>query len=154
MSTNATASQLSSGSDRSAIDITWSCIAVIFACVWKAVHPNVPPPDSRGSKRESVLRRLCMTLWTILLPELVVFRAAAQWHEARRISEAYIKHHPGDIDIPLNAGARSSRDVAQPKHRRLYSLLSSLVSPSDVPRNSAATVDEHPFVLSRHGRVC
>ncbi|KAF7430672.1 hypothetical protein PC9H_006381 [Pleurotus ostreatus] len=144
MSTNSDASQLGSGCDRSAIDITWSCAAVILACVWKAVHPNVPPPDSdsRGSKRAFVLRRLYMTLWTILLPEVVVLRAATQWHETRRIAEAYKKQHPEDsIDIPLNTGARSSKDVAQPKYR------------SDESRNRPQWTNTHSFFLSMGGFV-
>ncbi len=116
MSTDPLLCQLSVG-DRSAIDITWSCAAVILACVWKAVHPNVPPPNSRESWWEIALRRLYMTLWTILLPEVVVMRAAAQWCEARRTSEVYQKQHPQDT-IPLIGGAGSSKDTDQPKFKK------------------------------------
>lgn len=118
MSTNSTISRPSGcvGSDRDTVGIAWSCIAVIFACAWKAVHPEVPPESLRQSTWKLARRRLYMTLWTILLPELVVARAVFQWMEARDISEEYKQQHTGDDESntdPMHAG-----DVAQPKYRK------------------------------------
>ncbi|KAL4258801.1 hypothetical protein AB1N83_009427 [Pleurotus pulmonarius] len=151
MSTDRFQCQLSAG-DRSAVGITWSCAAVILACVWKAVHPNVPPPNSRESWWAIALRRLYMTLWTILLPEVVVMRAAAQWCEARRTSEVYQEQHPQDT-IPLIVGAGNSKDTDQPKFKKLRAFLSSFVSHSSVPGNEPQWTKTHSYFLSMGGFV-
>ncbi|KAJ8514786.1 hypothetical protein ONZ45_g7721 [Pleurotus djamor] len=72
---------------RSAVQIAWSCIAIIFACTWTAVHPNVPPASVSTSQWRMAWRRIKMMLWTILLPDLMMVEASIQRARARRISE-------------------------------------------------------------------
>ncbi|KAJ7145197.1 hypothetical protein C8R43DRAFT_890814, partial [Mycena crocata] len=63
-----------------AVDIVWSCLATVFACIWISVHPNVPPPD------QSCLALLCHKLQIMLIaaiaPEFLVFFAARQYFAA------------------------------------------------------------------------
>lgn len=139
------------GTDRSALRIAWSCVAVIFACAWKAVHPDVPPKHLRGSKWKLARRRLYMTLWTILVPELVVMRAAYQYFQARRVSEVYKEQHMEDIELNTGALPRYRKCVKYhfasglmfnaSQIRRLYSESVSIV----VPKTSASP-QQLPFV--------
>ncbi|KAJ8514782.1 hypothetical protein ONZ45_g7720 [Pleurotus djamor] len=71
---------------RTAVQIAWSCAAIIFACTWSAVHPNVPSSRVASIKWKMAWRRLRMMLWTILLPEMMVAWAAKQWSDTRKIS--------------------------------------------------------------------
>ncbi|KAJ8514780.1 hypothetical protein ONZ45_g7722 [Pleurotus djamor] len=71
---------------RSEMQIVWSCVAIIFACTWTAIHPNVPSARVGSSHWRMGLRRVRMMLWTILVPEMMVAWAAKQWVDARRIS--------------------------------------------------------------------
>ncbi|KAF4588376.1 hypothetical protein EYR38_010344 [Pleurotus pulmonarius] len=68
---------------------TW--LAIIFACTWTAIHPNIPAKEIR--RREWSLRRwrLRQALWTLLVAELIVLWAVQQWVEARKVSQAHAK---------------------------------------------------------------
>lgn len=72
--------------ERSAWGIAWSCLAVIIACAWKAVHLDVPNHESTSRQW---WRRTRMTLWTLFVPEFVIRRAAIQWFQAQTITEDY-----------------------------------------------------------------
>ncbi|KAK0470442.1 uncharacterized protein EV420DRAFT_115020 [Desarmillaria tabescens] len=71
---------------RTLLQLIWSCSATIFACTWLAVHPNVP---GRALKRRGRLaiafRRAKLMLLTIIVPEIIIGWAAAQWRVARYI---------------------------------------------------------------------
>lgn len=156
MSTSSTMSQPSgcNRNNRDAVEIAWSCLAVIFACAWKAVHPDVPHKHLKGLKWQHARRRLYMTLWTILVPEMVVWRAANQWFKARRMSEAYKERHMQHMEV------NESDTPALPMYRkcvrypcaselglngsRIHRLHSELVSHSDVPKASASVSTVSP----------
>lgn len=77
---------------RSRSDIIWSCFATIFACTWVAVHPNVPAPTDSEWK---VLRhRFKIMMYTLLVPELVLYWASKQWYAASQAA----KKHEGSLD--------------------------------------------------------
>lgn len=68
---------------RTRYDIMQTCILTIFACVWVAVHPNIPPPKNTHSKSFSVwildrLQPLAMFPVTLFFPELILGIAAQQ----------------------------------------------------------------------------
>ncbi|KDR72691.1 hypothetical protein GALMADRAFT_101853 [Galerina marginata CBS 339.88] len=73
---------------RSIRDITWSCIATIFACTWISVHPNIPAP---GQKGWLILQRVEYMLWTAFAPEIMLFWAIKQWRGARTVAQTYKK---------------------------------------------------------------
>ncbi|KAJ3963467.1 hypothetical protein EV361DRAFT_874847 [Lentinula raphanica] len=54
---------------RTLLQILWSCISVLVACTWVAVHPNIPGSDE--SSWEISLRRLKLMLLTLIAPEIV-----------------------------------------------------------------------------------
>ncbi|KAI0059779.1 hypothetical protein BV25DRAFT_1918174 [Artomyces pyxidatus] len=75
---------------RTRYTIIWSSLVTILACVWTAVHRNVPEPESDG---ESRFWRMMGQVWeaakivvvTVLAPEWVLAWAVRQWLNARRV---------------------------------------------------------------------
>jgi len=57
--------------------IIYSCVATIFACVYLALHPNVPDPTHTKWRVRVV--RVCSAFIAFLVPEIVVMGAASQW---------------------------------------------------------------------------
>ncbi|KAL4265150.1 hypothetical protein AB1N83_003919 [Pleurotus pulmonarius] len=76
---------------RSALGIAWTCLVIIFACTWTAIHPNVPAKDVRDSGWKIQGWRIAHSLWALLVPELMVMWAVQQWAEAKQVSEAFRK---------------------------------------------------------------
>ncbi|KAG6820555.1 hypothetical protein H0H93_015440 [Arthromyces matolae] len=74
----------SSCNDRSIYSIVWSCLTVIFACTWLAVHPNVPLAGER-----LFTRRLKIFGLALIAPELIVLWAIRQWVSSRKLARKY-----------------------------------------------------------------
>jgi len=72
---------------RSTTDIVWSCIATIFACTWVSLHPNIP--GIKEGKTREVLVRIELTIWSIIVPEMIMLWALRQWRGARHIGNKY-----------------------------------------------------------------
>ncbi|KAJ7059141.1 hypothetical protein C8F01DRAFT_1370743 [Mycena amicta] len=90
---------------RKLFDIVWGCLVTVFACIWVAVHPNVPPPppsplpkgsslwhqvkwrviDSQGPLRS----RLKLMLVGLLAPEFIAGFAGRQLVAAWYFSKEY-----------------------------------------------------------------
>lgn len=75
----------SDATGRTLIDITRSCILTIAACVYRAIHPNIPNPEA--SRWKVHLERFQVTLLALIAPELVIFWAIRQWLGARLIKQ-------------------------------------------------------------------
>ena len=80
--------ETSSCNELSSCRTTWNIVsgslAMIFACTWVSVHPNIPAPDdSWGTK---LTRRVWTMILALLAPELVVGWAARQWILAGEIA--------------------------------------------------------------------
>ncbi|KAI0059830.1 hypothetical protein BV25DRAFT_1993324 [Artomyces pyxidatus] len=77
---------------RTQYTIVWSSLLTIFACVWTAIHRNVPAPKEAGGSRR---RRIVGKVWeatkivvvTILVPEWVLSWAVRQFLTARHVRE-------------------------------------------------------------------
>lgn len=69
------------------VKIVWSCLAVIFACTWVSVHPNLP--GDKETALHVVLRKLSIMVDALLAPELVLFWAMRQWLGSRIIAKRY-----------------------------------------------------------------
>ncbi|KAF7984874.1 hypothetical protein HWV62_10855 [Athelia sp. TMB] len=95
---------------RSLYSIVQSCIATILACVWFAVHRNIPAPRVNAPQYDNLFVKICMFirakvldqrqaatvfLVTLLVPEWVLAWALRQFWKARALSgeleEARIK---------------------------------------------------------------
>ncbi|KAI0043362.1 hypothetical protein FA95DRAFT_1498730 [Auriscalpium vulgare] len=73
---------------RTTSNIVLSCLATIFACVWTAVHRNIPRPSTDA--RSQILNFLDMgkvVLVTLLVPEWVLAWAVRQYQNARNITQ-------------------------------------------------------------------
>ncbi|KAI0048990.1 hypothetical protein FA95DRAFT_979046 [Auriscalpium vulgare] len=77
---------------RTLSNIIWSCLATIFACIWKAVHRNVPKfQDPKQSwfrrKLERAVGAVKIIAVTLLVPEWVLSCAVRQRLHASRLGE-------------------------------------------------------------------
>ncbi|KZP06522.1 hypothetical protein FIBSPDRAFT_1053492 [Athelia psychrophila] len=70
---------------RSLVGIVTSCLATIFACVWVAVHPNIPGPNQSWASRQFESFKVIMV--TLVVPEWVLAWAVRQFLQARKYSE-------------------------------------------------------------------
>ena len=91
------ADQCTCPNQRSVLDILWSCLAVIFACSWVSVHPNMPEPGE--PRRKVALRSLELMFWAIITPELILMWAMRQWYGARILERLY---RGANIIIPFH----------------------------------------------------
>ena len=69
---------------RTTWNIICSCAATIFACTWVATHPNIPGAADRWFN--IFFRRLKITFFALLAPELIVAWAMRQWLASRRLA--------------------------------------------------------------------
>ncbi|THU84845.1 hypothetical protein K435DRAFT_970990 [Dendrothele bispora CBS 962.96] len=98
-------------SSRTVEKILYSCLAVVFACTWVAIHPNIPRQfmkkfdwdneewftveiaDSFTISSARVFAQDVITMiLSLLAPELIILWALRQWFAARRIAEKYSKY--------------------------------------------------------------
>ncbi|THU93054.1 hypothetical protein K435DRAFT_576186, partial [Dendrothele bispora CBS 962.96] len=85
---------------RTVEEILYSCLAVVFACTWVAIHPNIPRlfetkhgyeiKDSFTISGARVVAQDVITMiLSLLAPELIVVWALREWFAARKIAEKY-----------------------------------------------------------------
>ncbi|TFK65469.1 hypothetical protein BDN72DRAFT_195675 [Pluteus cervinus] len=74
----------SSGSDRTLYSIARSCLLTLGACVYRAIHPNIPRPNATAW--QTLRERLIIMAYMLLVPELVIYWAAEQWSSAHTIA--------------------------------------------------------------------
>ncbi|KAF8187997.1 hypothetical protein BJ912DRAFT_1059556 [Pholiota molesta] len=80
-------------------EIVISCFATIFACTWSAVHPNIPGiTDSAWTRFK---RRVTITIYALLAPEIMAGWAMEQRIAAKEIMDEYNKDING---LPLDTG--------------------------------------------------
>ncbi|KAF8315083.1 uncharacterized protein EI90DRAFT_366493 [Cantharellus anzutake] len=65
--------------------MVYSCLLTIFACIWTAIHPDVPKQYSAWSLRFK--SRNIQMMWTLVSPEVIVAAAWDEFSEAWRISK-------------------------------------------------------------------
>jgi len=74
---------------RGTTSILYSCVLTLFACIYTALHLNVPP---RGASAARVLLSKC--LWgfaALIAPEIVLFFATSQYLEARNLAKTLLE---------------------------------------------------------------
>ncbi|KZT03166.1 uncharacterized protein LAESUDRAFT_705002 [Laetiporus sulphureus 93-53] len=72
------------GDCRTLLSIISSCIATIVACVWTAVHPDIPPYGEDPWWQR--FRRMLFTISGIIAPEVYILIATMQYLSAREIA--------------------------------------------------------------------
>ncbi|KAG1730551.1 uncharacterized protein EDB91DRAFT_1330497 [Suillus paluster] len=78
--TTSDGSEASSFTNRSLWSIISSCALTLFACIYSAIHPNIPSPED--SLVLILRRRLGIMLMALIAPELIVTWAMRQWLSA------------------------------------------------------------------------
>ncbi|KZP03664.1 hypothetical protein FIBSPDRAFT_844731 [Athelia psychrophila] len=101
---------------RTMVGIVTSCLATIFACIWVAVHPNMPGPKQSWMSRQ--IRSLKLVVVTLLVPEWVLAWAVRQYLQARRYGKKLEAAR-------LKADADAARPASQAITNNLYTKSSS-----------------------------
>ena len=73
---------VSSPGVRGTSDILWSCIVTLTACVYTAIHLNVPPPQE--GRWQFLWRKSKWVALALFAPEIVLYCALTQLLEARK----------------------------------------------------------------------
>ncbi|KAG2149309.1 hypothetical protein DEU56DRAFT_59263 [Suillus clintonianus] len=98
--TNATTtseySEALSFTNRTLWNIISSSILTLFACIYSAVHPNIPSP--KDSLFRILWRRLGIMIMALIAPELIVTWAMRQWISARHVTKRFKKS--GYFNVP------------------------------------------------------
>ena len=104
-------SWVSSPEVRGTSSILWSCIVTIFACIYTALHLNVPTQ----TKWNRLL--LTKTKWVIcglLAPEIVLYLAVSQFIEAWRLVKKLNGLVKQKRDVEAGTGQSDSMDAGEP----------------------------------------
>ena len=70
---------------RGTLDIAWSCLLTILACIYNAIHLNVPPRNT--GKWMLLLRKVKWAIIALIAPEIVLYTAATQIREAYKVKK-------------------------------------------------------------------
>ncbi|KAG2085648.1 uncharacterized protein F5147DRAFT_841696 [Suillus discolor] len=65
--------------------ITSSSVLTLFACVYTAIHPNIPSPKHKGYPH-ILWRQLGTMIMALIAPELIVTWAMRQWLSAHQVT--------------------------------------------------------------------
>ena len=71
---------------RGTSDILWSCLVTLTACVYTALHLNIPATHKTQWQR--IRTKLRWVSIAVLGPELVLISAIDQWRSARELCRA------------------------------------------------------------------
>ena len=77
---------------RGTAEILWSCIITIFACIYTAIHDDIP--SRRRPVWSMVARKLHWAFTALMCPEVVLLAASRQWRAARQITNKLNKLTP------------------------------------------------------------
>jgi hypothetical protein len=67
--------------------IVSSSVITLFACIYSAVHINIPSP--KDSPYRILRRRLGIMIMALIAPELMVIWAMRQWFSARHVTRQF-----------------------------------------------------------------
>ncbi|TFK59898.1 hypothetical protein BDN72DRAFT_850992 [Pluteus cervinus] len=71
--------------ERTLVDIIRSCLFTIAACVYRAIHQNIPDPRTTWWQRTWLTAKI--TLLALLAPEMMIWWAMKQWMGAKVIRD-------------------------------------------------------------------
>ena len=67
-------------STRGTLDIFWSCLFTVVACVWTILHLNIPAPD----QHHLLLRKITWAFANVILPDVILYAALLDRYEVRK----------------------------------------------------------------------
>ncbi|KAG2053795.1 hypothetical protein BDR06DRAFT_956169 [Suillus hirtellus] len=86
-----------------------SSVFTLFACIYSAIHPNIPSPEDRPLR--VLLRLLGTMIMALIAPELIVTWAMRQWLSARRVTRQFEKS--GYTNVRLESEEKESVEVPE-----------------------------------------
>ncbi|KAG2121882.1 hypothetical protein DEU56DRAFT_91310 [Suillus clintonianus] len=95
--------------NRTLSSIISSSVLTLFACVYTAIHPNIPSPED--SPFYILRRRLGIMIVALVVPELVVVWAMRQWTSARKVTEDF--EESGYFNVPRPQKQSENRELAE-----------------------------------------
>ena len=143
---------------RGTSDILWSCIVTLTACVYTAIHLNVPPP--KEGRWQFLWRKSKWVALALFAPEIVLYCALTQLLQAwkfkkemnnlwatRQASSDHPERQESALAPPDGPDSHSSDDSIDVGHNQLASLTRqdrapSNISPSPLPKSSAPESEE------------
>ncbi len=78
--------------ERTMLSIIRSCLFTIAACVYRAIHQNIPDPEAGWWKRQGV--RAKITFYAVIAPEAIIWWALRQWFGAKEVADQVNKVKP------------------------------------------------------------
>jgi hypothetical protein len=126
---------------RAISEIVYSCLMTLVLCSSYCIRPNMSAPCA--SRSRVVIRKLIISLWMLVFPEVVVAWAFRQWYQARKLAKRYegmcqtmigcyclVNHVPFNFfaSTRMDNCARSFRS-----HGWIYALSIGEASPSALP---------------------
>ncbi|TFK68038.1 hypothetical protein BDN72DRAFT_731823, partial [Pluteus cervinus] len=72
---------------RTLVAVVQSCLLTTAACVYRAIHPNIPNPHA--SRWELLKDRIIVSFYMLVFPEFVIYWAMEQWLGARSVAKEF-----------------------------------------------------------------
>ena len=70
---------------RGTFDIAWSCLLTILACIYNAIHLNIPPRNT--GRWKLLLRKVKWATIALFAPEIVLYTATTQILDAYKVKK-------------------------------------------------------------------
>jgi hypothetical protein len=70
---------------RSMWSIVWACGLTLFACVWTAIHPNMPAPREHWASKS--WRKMKLVVLGLIAPEYIMLLALNQRFNAKNVQK-------------------------------------------------------------------
>ncbi|TFK65831.1 hypothetical protein BDN72DRAFT_845067 [Pluteus cervinus] len=100
--------------ERTMLSIVRSCLLTIAACVYRAIHQNIPDPKASWWKRQA--RRAKITFYALMAPEAVIWWAMRQWIGAKEVADQVNDVKPGMSMVILHMGGFGRLDNRRVLH--------------------------------------
>ena len=96
---------VSSSKTRGTSDILWSCLITLTACVYNALHLNIPPKNE--GKIGFYWRKSKWVATALFAPEIVLYCALTQFLEARKLVKELnelwaTRQTPDNLDLEMD----------------------------------------------------
>ncbi|KAG2340341.1 hypothetical protein BDR05DRAFT_1002539 [Suillus weaverae] len=85
--TTSDSSEAPSFTTRTTWTIVSTSVLTLFACIYSAIHPNIPSP--KDSPNRILRRRFAIMIMALIAPELIVTWAMRQWISARHVTRQF-----------------------------------------------------------------
>lgn len=86
---------VSSPNGRGTWDILYGCVCTLIACVYTAIHLNIPPNDEKEWR--TLRRKLKWIFIALFAAEIVVYTAFEQWYLGRKFLKKLISQEEAKV---------------------------------------------------------